>query len=308
MSDDPFPPDASLVTVGAYERLSEARERGLVVAAMNLPHWVVREGPWFTLRVEERARDAVMRELQKFEAEVSARSSAPAIEPATIHLRTAPLFIAAWILSAFWFVQNVLGERWIDAGLADSGKIMRDGEWWRAITALTLHGDFAHFAANLAAGLLFAAFLSMQFGAGASWLAIVLCGVGGNFLNAWFYAADGHRSVGASTAVFGALGILMASDFIARIRNPHSRGRWQLIVPVGAGLGLLAFLGAGDEQHQTDYMAHLWGFCAGAMVGMLVTALPRGFLQRRVSQLACGIVAALILAAGWLLATPTRPV
>jgi membrane associated rhomboid family serine protease len=302
MSDDPFPPDASLVTVGAYERLSEARERGLVVAAMDLPHWVVREGPWFTLRVEERARDAVMRELQKFEAEVSSRSTTPAVEPTTIRLRSAPLFIAAWIFSGFWFVQNMLGERWTDDGLADSGKIMRDGEWWRAITALTLHGDFAHFAANLAAGVLFAAFLSMQFGAGASWLAIVMCGVGGNFLNAWFYAADAHRSVGASTAVFGALGILMASDFIARMRTPHSRGRWQLIVPVGAGLGLLAFLGAGDEQHHTDYMAHLWGFCAGAVVGMLMTALPARLIGSRVYQVICGIAAGLLVAIGWLFA------
>src|SRR5688572_197124 len=129
MSDDPFPPDASLVTVGAYERLSDARERGLVVAAMDLPHWVVREGRWFTLRVEERARDAVMHELGKFEAELSSRPPAPAVAT-PIRFRSAALFLAAWVFAAFWLVQNVVGEKWTAAGLADSAKMLRGGEWW----------------------------------------------------------------------------------------------------------------------------------------------------------------------------------
>ena len=53
------PPDFPLVEVGRYERLSQAKERALVVSAMELPHWIVREGRAFILRVEPPAQAAV---------------------------------------------------------------------------------------------------------------------------------------------------------------------------------------------------------------------------------------------------------
>jgi membrane associated rhomboid family serine protease len=304
MFDDEIPLGASLVTVGVYERLSEARERGLVVAAMNLPYWVVRDGALFTLRVENSARDAVLSELQNFENERAAHPPLANVdEPPLRRVRSVPLFVAGWIFAAFWLLQNVIGDKWVERGLADNARIVEGGEWWRLFTALTLHSDFAHFAANLAAGLLFAAFMGMQFGAGVSWLAIVISGALGNLLNAWFYAGQPHYSLGASTAVFGALGVLVSSDFIARLRHSHSRNRWQLIVPIGAGLGLLAFLGSGDEQkQQTDYMAHLFGFCAGLLLGGLLAALPRRIVEHRAWQIICGAMAFLIMVGSWLAA------
>jgi membrane associated rhomboid family serine protease len=305
MSDELIPSAAPLVGVGAYERLSDARERGLVVAAMNLPHWVVRQGDLFTLLVEGSARDAVLAELQKFENERSAQRATAAAEPERAwpaRAHTVSLFAGGWIVAGFWFLQNVFGEKWIDPGIADSARIVAHGEWWRTFTALTLHADFAHFAANLAAGLLFAAFLGLQFGGGASWLMIVISGALGNWVNAWFYRGEPHQSLGASTAVFGALGTLVMSDFLARLRSPHSRNRWQLVVPIGAGLGLLAFLGAGDAQKQTDYMAHLWGFAAGALLGLLMTPVPRTILANRVLQIVAGLSALLLLAVAWILA------
>jgi membrane associated rhomboid family serine protease len=304
MSDELIPfSAAALATVGAYERLSDARERGLVVAAMNLPHWVVREGDLFTLQVEVSAREAVLRELHKFESERASQqrlaTSGDFADASAIRPRTASLFVAGWIVAGFWLLQNVLGDKWLEAGIADSARIIEQAEWWRTLTALTLHADFAHFAANLAAGLLFAAFMGFQFGGGASWLLIVVSGGLGNLLNAWFYARQPHHSLGASTAVFGALGALMMCDFLARLRTPHSRNRWQLIVPIGAGLGLLAFLGAGDAERQTDYMAHLWGFGAGAFLGLLMTSVPRAVIANRLFQIVAGLTAVLLLALSW---------
>src|SRR5205823_3241225 len=64
--------------------------------------------------------------------------------------------IAAFALVAFFFVTGERSDnRWFALGSADAAR-MHGGEWWRALTALTLHADLAHVASNaFAAALLF---------------------------------------------------------------------------------------------------------------------------------------------------------
>ncbi|MDQ3622691.1 MAG: rhomboid family intramembrane serine protease [Verrucomicrobiota bacterium] len=298
MTDVP-PPNCPLAEVGRYARLSAARERGLVVAAMGLPHWVVREGADYVLMVEPQACEPVRREVAKFEVETAELEPAP-LERGHEKIPTRSLFVAAWLLGAFWLGQQVLPESLLDRGKAVS-RLVLQGEWWRAVTSLTLHGDLSHFGANLATGLFFAAFVLPQLGPGLTWLAIVLSGVLGNLLNAFFYRGEPHVSIGASTAVFGALGLLVAGELVARLSSRRTRRGWQLIVPIGAGLALLAFLGTGDETSRVDYMAHLWGFLAGVFFGVLA-AVAR--VRERVSGfgqgLAALLTAGLLIGAWWL--------
>lgn len=306
-------PDASsdlpLAPLARYAKFSDAQERGLVAAALDRAYWVEREGEDYVLYVEERAREEIARELERFEAERAERIAALAQAAARPlpKIETRSLYIAAWIMGLLWGAQNLLPESLTDRGVAESARIVFHAEWWRAATALTLHGDLAHFAANLAAGLLFAAFTLPQLGTGLTWLAIVLTGILGNLGNAWFYRSEPHLSVGASTAVFGALGLLVAGEFVERWRHPASRAWWQLVVPVGAGLGLLAFLGAGDEgQRLTDYMAHLFGFCAGCGLGGIAAF---GRLRERTPrwvQRVSAFGAPLLLAIAWAFAVQRR--
>ena len=263
---EPEEPHGPLIEVGRYGRLAEARERGLVVAAKELPHWIEREGREWVLRVEARDGEQVRAELAAFEAEERERPAGRGVLPME-KVETLSLYVAAWVLGTFFFLQQMLGPAWEERGVAESGAILR-GEWWRTITALTLHSDAAHIGANLASGLLFAAFALPRFGTGMTWLGIVLSGALGNAVNAWGYRGEWHGSVGASTACFGALGILMGAEVFARWREPRTRSRWQLVLPLGAGLGLLAFLGVGEKGGHVDYMAHCWGFVAGAVEGV----------------------------------------
>ena len=298
---EPQEPHGPLIAVGRYRRLAVARERGLVVAARELPHWIEREGDEWVLRVEESAGEEVARELAAFESEERARPVGRGVFPVE-KIPTLSLYVAAWVLGTFFFLQKMPGAVWEERGAAESALILR-GEWWRTITALTLHADVAHIGANLATGLLFAAFALPRFGTGVTWLAIVLSGALGNAINAWGYRGEAHGTIGASTACFGALGILMGAEFFSRWREPQTRSRWQLVLPLGAGLGLLAFLGVGEKGGHVDYMAHWWGFVAGAVEGVAaegwrVKDRASPGMQRVAAGAALGLVAV-----AWVLAT-----
>jgi membrane associated rhomboid family serine protease len=289
-----------LVEVGRYSRLPAARERGLVVAAMELPYWIKRQRREWVLFVQERSTDAVRKELAAFETEESQRPPLRTLLPGE-KIPTFSLYIAGWTLLGFFWVQLRAGERWVERGSAEESAISH-GEWWRTFTALTLHADASHLAANLATGLLFAAFVIPRLGAGLSWLAILLSGALGNALNAWGYRGESHDSIGASTACFGALGILVGAELISRWNEPRHRSAWQLILPLGAGLALLAYLGVGDEGKNIDYMAHGWGFAVGIAEGAAAAALQAKERLPALAQRAAGLATLALVALCWVLA------
>jgi membrane associated rhomboid family serine protease len=296
------PPNSSspLVEAGRYPRLPVARERGLVVGAMSLPYWIERDDGDWVLFVEEKSIDRVRKELAAFEAEEKQKPPTRAMLPAE-KIPTLSLYVAGWIQVAFFLVQRRVGESWTNSGAADGAAILR-GEWWRTVTALTLHADLPHLAANLATGLLFAAFVIARLGSGVAWLAILMSGAIGNALNAWGYRSEPHSTIGASTACFGALGLLVGLEIVARWKEPRLRNSWQLVLPVGAGLALLAYLGVGDEGKTIDYMAHGWGFVAGVIQGMIASLLH---LKERMTapwQRLASLVTLALVAVAWVLA------
>ena len=169
---------------------------------------------------------------------------------------------------------SILGHShvdWIEIGNAHTSQIL-DGQWWRLVTALTLHVDWLHLLSNLAIGGFFVVHLCRDLGSGLAWSLLLGCGMLGNLANAQVQLPS-HSSVGSSTAVFAAVGILGAISMV-RYRH-HLRRRWPL--PVAAALSLLALLGT--EGKQTDLGAHLFGFLFGFSLG-LVTEFLVGYFGR----------------------------
>jgi membrane associated rhomboid family serine protease len=293
-------PAEPLIEVGRYPRRSQARLRALVLAAGQWAYRLKRDGEDWVLLVEAPARAAALQELAAFEAEEKERpTSLPLAEDEKISIVS--LYVAALILSVFFMAQRFGPPDWVESGVAESRAILK-GEWWRTITALTLHADPPHLVANLATGLLFAAFLLPRLGTGMTWLFIVFSGALGNAINAWGYRGETHDSIGASTACFGALGILVGLELTARLRDIHGRSLWQLVLPVGAGLALLAYLGVGDEGKNIDYMAHCWGFLAGGVIGALSAALRVKERTPVAAQPLAATAAIALVAGAWLLA------
>lgn len=295
-------PKSPLVEVGRYRRLSDAREYALALAARDLAYVIEREHDIWVLQVEEAARESAERELATMvEEERARRDRKHAVE--IPKLQPLPLFAILWAMAGMYFLQNVMGPAWVDAGASSSERILTHGEWWRTITALTLHSDLSHVLANIATGLLFSASLIPLLGGGVTSLLLVVCGACGNLINAWGYRTESHASIGASTAVFSALGILVGMELIARWSRIESRNRWQLVVPIGAGLALLAFLGVGEEHTRVDFMAHWWGFCVGLATGMGVSASRAHLVGWQIVQRSAAALTIILIAGSWWLAT-----
>ena len=183
-------------------------------------------------------------------------------------------------------------ETWFKQGRFSAEAVLQ-GDWQRTFTALTLHLDDAHLLSNCCALLLFVAGITQLTGPGLAWLLVLLSGATGNFLNAVMYQT-GHYSVGASTAVFGAVGIL-GSLQIRRFYTPETKSR--LAVPVIGGLAIFAIFGSNPD---TDVLAHFFGFLAGLVIGLIVLPLLRpSVVEHKWIQAGCLVVAASLLFQAW---------
>ena len=295
--------------VGRFRRLKAARERGLVVAAMDLPYWIEREDGAWVLFVEENARGQAAAALAEFEAEEQARVHVQKPEPLVIPKLALALTLVAMVI--FYRMQTGANPVLIERGVAVDARILH-GEWWRCFTALTLHGGIEHLVSNLGLAVFAFAFAFSRFGTGAGLLGAVLGGAIGNLLNAFAHAAKPHASLGSSTALFASLGLLAGGELAARLMHRATRTGWQLLVPVGAGLAFLSLYGgAGSNRDGTpimdtgnvDLMAHLFGLVAGVVLGSVLFAagLRRG--ARAWVQAVCGGAVIVVLAAAWMAAS-----
>jgi membrane associated rhomboid family serine protease len=269
----------------------ELNELVLVLAAQSIPSSVRWDGGLWVLSVPADSLTRARLELEAYRVESRLRRSARA--PVSAEGRPWPgiaIFTAALLAMSLMAPAMSFGIDWLALGRMDGGRMLA-GEWWRPVTALMLHADAAHLLGNVAFGGFFAYSVTRYLGAGLGWFAIVAAGALGNTLNG-LLAGVAHRSIGASTAVFAALGLLSAYLWRRGFRSDASRR--ERLAPVIAGIGLLAFTGTGGVD--TDIGAHLLGFLSGFAGGLVVarTGVPRA---RTVQALFAAAAAAIVVAA-----------
>jgi len=198
------------------------------------------------------------------------------------------------MLVAVLMGRSVFGLDWWSAGKMQAGLVM-EGQCWRTVTALTLHLDPGHIGSNLVFGCVFGLMAGRVLGGGVAWLVIVFSGALGNLVNAMLQSAD-HTSIGASTAVFSALGVLVSHALKPRSGPRESfLKRWS---PLIAGLVLFGFTGVGGEN--TDVTAHVTGLLSGLVLGWVGVALSSDWLGNRRVQQVCGAAALIVVAVAWI--------
>ncbi len=256
----------------------------LVLDARGIPHRVRRrslaEGPGLSIQVQSWFVRRAVQEIRMFIAENPPMSAEiPRLYGRaqgggqTTVLLMALLVLFHVVTTRAFPAFGIFPHTWDDLGSADAAGIL-GGQWWRTITALTLHGDGAHVWGNAVIGGTFIMLVCRRLGGGLGWLLVVLSGALGNGANALVLGPP-HNAIGFSTAVFGAAGLLAgARPFFGRLVDQSESLRQRMrrfirsaFVPVAAGLGLLAMLGAGGEN--TDLGAHLLGFVMGVLLGLM---------------------------------------
>ncbi len=287
-------------------RKGDCAERAFMLTAVGIPSHVHFDGWHYVLTVEETQYSAAVAHLARYAAE--SRPPPPPPPPQKLY----PFAIVGCVLYAFILVfvgYAVAGGLWrldaFDIGAIDAARVQA-GEWWRAWTALTLHVDAAHLAANLGSGLWFGYLAGRQLGAGHAWLLTVLGAGIANLFEALLGPAQ-HHSVGASTAVFTVLGLMAAYTWRIRYELPQ---RWALRWgPLVAGALLLGWLGTGGlsgidkpeviAASSTDIVAHASGFLFGALLGAAAAVSAVRAWFSRVPQWVSGAAAVGIIAVAW---------
>ena len=308
------------VEVGRWPTSERADEYALVLQAVGIRSAVApiegTSGNQHQLIVQledaERARD----ELRTFTGENRGWPPRPVTAPPVTTGVGAALVYAALMIIAFAAErQRSYGVDWLSAGSADAG-LIRSGEWWRVVTALSLHADVVHLSGNLLFGALFGVMLAQSVGSGSTWLTFIVAGGIGNWVNAWWQSPE-HLAIGASTGVFGLLGAQVACDWMRRGRiRHHAMRRW---APIIMGLALLAWFGGSGERQfdpgnvtntlrdvselrRVDVAAHVFGFAAGLGAGALLAERPFARLETPRVQSALTATAIGLVVLAWTLA------
>ena len=263
--------------------------------SLGIPYEIIADASGCMLVVPQHALEKAKFEIWQYDSENrSPNSNVQAIKP--VYQNAVPgviAYIVIVILVAWLAGEATFNKNWYAAGRVD-GSLIRDGEWWRSVTALTLHSGLRHLAGNIGFGAVFGLLAGSLAGPGVAWLTIVLASATANLLNTMLLDST-HKAIGASTAVFAALGVVAGFSWRAKLM---AQDRWAYrLGPIIGGIALLAYTGTGDEN--TDIGAHVLGFVCGFFGGMLLTAFA-DYLPRQKIQIAAGIAAVTIVATAWI--------
>ncbi len=282
----PFPP--GLTAIGPVPSERKARDWALVLQSMSVRHLIRHSFAGWVLLVDDAEYEGARAAIDRYEAEnrdwpprptrERARYASSPIIPGVFALMVAFFFVTGpEHMNSFWFTHGVAetcAQHLLCSGPSQAAAASQP---WRAVTALTLHADSTHVLGNAIAGTIFTAAVQRRLGAGGAMLAVVVSGALGNVGNAIYHRSFlgvDHGWLGASTAVFGIIGVLAATELVLHSPDSKRTRTWvEMVAPIVGGLALLGELGSGNGDGRTDLGAHLFGFLAGVLLGLAV-AVP----------------------------------
>ena len=189
----------------------EAEQLALVLAAVGIASRLVPLPTGVAIWTFAEEAEAARWQLETFERENAPRRRPRAAAAHRVSRAGPPPSSTPWSCCSSSAPQRreLWSLDWLEAGAGAGGPDRAPAQWWRTVTALTLHVDHGHLLGNLLAGVVIGTVTAQLLGQGLAWLAILLAGTLGNLLAALMRAPD-HTAIGASTAVFAALGIVSA--------------------------------------------------------------------------------------------------
>jgi rhomboid protease GluP len=271
------------------------QEYSLVLEARGIEHQAEQDRSSWILSVPADMRHRAYEELGRYSVERGVlRTASEVVQPHAGGAIGVFLYVLILLLTAYCAGNATFGVDWLSLGSLDAGA---RGEWWRAVTALTLHLDQEHLLGNALFGAVAGIAASRLLGPGVAWASILGAAALANYAEILITPIT-HRAVGASTAVFAALGLL--SGMAWRQRLTLRERLWYRWAPLIAGICLLTLLGAGSTH--VDVLGHALGFLFGLGVGWVF--VRKGVSSNRDTriQVVAGLGAVLLVCAAWALA------
>jgi membrane associated rhomboid family serine protease len=205
---------------------------------------------------------------------------------------------------------QILGvsARWEELLYLDKHAVNNDGEYWRLITVVLVHGGILHLAFNMYALFAIGPVCEALYGPWRFLFIYLACGAAASAVS-FAFGYSGVPSVGASGAIFGLFGLLLVAD---RVHKPAlTRNARSLTMQIGVLIVINLVIGFAAGG-QIDNLAHIGGLLAGAWLGFVMVPVgattlrslwsggpePRkGFDPTRLVRL-LGVVALLAVVAG----------
>jgi membrane associated rhomboid family serine protease len=283
-----------LIEVFRSHRQPACEQRAFVLHAVGIVSEVLPFEGAFLLFVDSESAPAAREHIERYNSENADVAIPKQLPTPHDHAWITPAIFAAVMFGAgYCAAEHLFDFNWYENGELRSG-IQHSGEWWRSVTALTLHVNVAHLLGNIAFGSFFGYLAARLLGPGAAWASIVLAAVFGNLLDSALMPAT-HSSIGASTAVFATLGLVAAYSWRMQLsKRMQWAHRW---APLISGIMLLALLGAGDEH--TDVLAHLTGFFCGALLGASYARIPPKIFSNVALQVSATFIATAVVIGAW---------
>lgn len=292
LDQGPDPPAAAVVFRGSKLL---CLEYSLVLEARGIEHETEQDQSSWILSVPAGMRHRAYEELNRYSLERGVRRSVPeVVQPHSGGAIGVFLYVLILLLTAYCAGNATFGADWLSLGSLDAAA---RGEWWRAVTALTLHLDQEHLLGNVLFGAVAGLAASRLLGPGVAWAGILGAAALANYAEILVTPIT-HRAVGASTAVFAALGML--SGMAWRQRLTLRERLWYRWAPLIAGICLLTLLGAGSAH--VDVLGHALGFLFGLGVGWVFVRTGVSNNREPRVQLIAGLGAVLLVCAAWVFA------
>ena len=290
--------NSALVVIGNYRYSRQAHEAGLAILASGHSYWVYASEEGYALAVPREHAQQLRREVEIAEIK-NHYWPPPSLGLPDKKISKVPTAVAVVLLIATFAAQNEFPFL-KELGMNSSVGVAQNGEWWRIVTAITLHADISHLSGNLLSISVFGYLCCRYMGSGLAWLLILLAASMANLTNVLLRLDEAFFSLGASTAAFAALGLLTGFPIGTYLRSQEPMTTRDWLIPFFGGCVLFAWLGGGDFP--TDVAGHLWSFAYGLALSIIVSWIS---LYAKISkQLQGGLLGlnSIILVGAWGLA------
>jgi rhomboid protease GluP len=177
--------------------------------------------------------------------------------------------VLVYLISFYW------KPSWYYWGDLNFEQVVVSKEYWRLLTAMFLHADLNHIFNNMLLLFFLGAMIEKEIGHLRYILLYFFSGIGGNgfsLLIKWV-TNDRVSSIGASGAVFGLVGVLLALVLFSGRKMPN-------VTPLRVIMMILLSLYTGLTGQNIDNAGHVGGLLTGFLAGTFMCVIRR---RRRVS-------------------------